>query len=88
MVTKCEWQRYTSSQLFSGVFNRIEVISVSGCIRRLVFDMQFNKIYQKDCIEGMKELEESSIDIIVTSPPYNIGVDYTLIRTTWRLKTT
>jgi len=30
-----------------------------------------------DCIEGMKTvIEEKSIDIIVTSPPYNIGVKY------------
>ena len=25
----------------------------------------------KDCIEGMKELDDNSIDCIVTSPPYN-----------------
>ncbi|MFX1538232.1 MAG: hypothetical protein ACFFDI_28890 [Promethearchaeota archaeon] len=30
-----------------------------------------------DCIEGMKNiLPEKSIDVIVTSPPYNIGIDY------------
>ncbi|MFP4028671.1 MAG: DNA-methyltransferase [Candidatus Brocadiia bacterium] len=35
------------------------------------------EIYQEDCVEGMRErLEESSVDVIVTSPPYNIGVDY------------
>lgn len=28
-------------------------------------------IINKDCIEGMKEMEESSVDCIVTSPPYN-----------------
>lgn len=38
--------------------------------------MQLNKIYQMDCIKGMNELEAESIDIIVTSPPYNIGVNY------------
>jgi site-specific DNA-methyltransferase (adenine-specific) len=29
-----------------------------------------------DCLEGMKILEENSIDIVVTSPPYNIGKKY------------
>ena len=28
-------------------------------------------IINKDCIEGMKEMEESSVDCIITSPPYN-----------------
>ena len=35
-----------------------------------------NSIIQEDCIKGMKKLPESSIDLIVTSPPYNIGIDY------------
>jgi len=34
------------------------------------------KINNQDCIEGMKELKEKSIDLVVTSPPYNIGIDY------------
>ncbi|HEY5630749.1 MAG TPA: site-specific DNA-methyltransferase, partial [Nitrososphaeraceae archaeon] len=33
--------------------------------------------YYKDCISGMKEnLNESSVDVVVTSPPYNIGTNY------------
>jgi site-specific DNA-methyltransferase (adenine-specific) len=35
-----------------------------------------NKIIQGDCIEKMGELPESSIDLIVTSPPYNVGIQY------------
>ena len=38
--------------------------------------MEVNKIYNEDCIEGMKKLENNSIDLIVTSPPYNIGIEY------------
>ncbi|MBM3303621.1 MAG: site-specific DNA-methyltransferase [Candidatus Aenigmarchaeota archaeon] len=39
--------------------------------------MEVNKVYTVDCIEGMQKLiDEKSIDIIVTSPPYNIGVRY------------
>ena len=30
-----------------------------------------------DCISGMREkLAQSSVDVIVTSPPYNIGIKY------------
>jgi len=27
-----------------------------------------------DCIEGMKKLPAASIDLVVTSPPYNLGI--------------
>jgi len=29
-----------------------------------------------DCIEGMKKLPDGSVDIVVTSPPYNLGIKY------------
>ncbi len=35
-----------------------------------------NTIHTVDCIRGMRRLHDRSIDIIVTSPPYNIGKDY------------
>jgi len=35
-----------------------------------------NKILQGDCLELFPSIEDSSIDLIVTSPPYNIGIDY------------
>lgn len=35
-----------------------------------------NKIYEEDCIKFMQRLPEKSIDLIVTSPPYNIGKKY------------
>lgn len=34
-------------------------------------------LYQQDCIEGMHaRLAPSSVDVVVTSPPYNLGVRY------------
>ena len=40
-------------------------------------DNWLNKIFQMDCIKGMNEiLPAKSIDVIVTSPPYNINIDY------------
>ena len=33
--------------------------------------------YLRDCKIGMQEyLEDKSVDVVVTSPPYNVGVDY------------
>lgn len=31
------------------------------------------KLYNQDCISAMKEMEKSSIDLILTDPPYNLG---------------
>lgn len=33
--------------------------------------LELNKIYQMDCLEGLKQLDDNSIDLIITSPPYN-----------------
>lgn len=35
-----------------------------------------NNIILQDCIEGMNNLPTNSVDIVVTSPPYNLGIDY------------
>ena len=35
-----------------------------------------NKIINTECIEGLKQLEENSVDLCVTSPPYNVGIEY------------
>ena len=33
-------------------------------------------LHLEDCIEGMSRLAAESIDLIVTSPPYNLGIAY------------
>jgi site-specific DNA-methyltransferase (adenine-specific) len=38
--------------------------------------IETGKIINGDCIEVMKTLSESSVDLIVTSPPYNVGISY------------
>ena len=35
-----------------------------------------NKIIQGDCVEIMKEMKENSVDLVVTSPPYDNLRDY------------
>ena len=34
-----------------------------------------NRITQGDCLELMKELDDKSIDLVVTDPPYGIGIN-------------
>jgi len=38
--------------------------------------IQLNDLYCIDNLEGMSLIEDKSIDLIITSPPYNIGVKY------------
>ena len=38
--------------------------------------LETNKIIQGDCIIEMGKLPESTVDLVVTSPPYNVGIDY------------
>lgn len=33
--------------------------------------LEINKIYNEDCLEGMKKIDDKSIDFIFTDPPYN-----------------
>ena len=33
--------------------------------------LELNKIYCCDVLEGLKQLDDESIDLIITSPPYN-----------------
>ncbi len=32
-----------------------------------------NKIHEMDCLEGVKLLDNASVDLVLTDPPYNIG---------------
>lgn len=36
--------------------------------------METNIIYNEDCLETLKRMEDNSIDLVVTSPPYNKGI--------------
>jgi site-specific DNA-methyltransferase (adenine-specific) len=34
------------------------------------------ELHQVDCLDGMSKLKKQSIDLVVTSPPYNLGIAY------------
>jgi DNA modification methylase len=40
--------------------------------------LELNKIYNMDCLEGLKQLDDNSVDLIVTDPPY-----YNFIKEEW-----
>jgi len=31
------------------------------------------KLYNQDCIEAVKQIDDNSVDLIITDPPYNLG---------------
>lgn len=35
--------------------------------------METNIIYNEDCLETMARIHDNSVDLVVTSPPYNKG---------------
>lgn len=35
--------------------------------------IEVNRIYNEDCLETLRKIEDDSIDLVVTSPPYNKG---------------
>jgi len=37
--------------------------------------MELNKIYNEDCIRGLSELPDESVDCIITDPPYEVVKD-------------
>ena len=39
-------------------------------------ELKTNEIYNEDCITGMKQIKDNSVDIVICDPPYNIGKDF------------
>lgn len=38
--------------------------------------LKVNEIYNQDCNEGMEQIDDETVDLIVTSPPYNLDIKY------------
>ena len=39
-------------------------------------NVEENQIYHIDILKGLQKMSANTVDLIVTSPPYNIGIDY------------
>ena len=48
--------------------------------------IELNRIYLKDALEGLKELPDNFADIIIADPPYNIGKDFGVFKENWELE--
>ncbi len=49
---------------------------VLSALGRPAYQAERVAIYNMDCIEAMKKLPDSLVDLTITSPPYNIGKEY------------
>lgn len=38
--------------------------------------LSINKIFNEDCVTGLQKINDSTIDFVVTSPPYNVNLNY------------
>ena len=36
--------------------------------------MKLNKIYHEDCLTTLKKMKDDSVDLVITSPPYNMNL--------------
>ena len=36
--------------------------------------LELNRIYNQDCLEGMKQMDSDSVDCVCTDPPYGIAL--------------
>ncbi|MDD1776334.1 MAG: site-specific DNA-methyltransferase [Candidatus Methanomethylicus sp.] len=50
------------------------IVPINGIIMILT---NYNQIFIQDCIQGMQQyLDNGEVSVIVTSPPYNLGINY------------
>lgn len=47
----------------------------TGPDKRKEFPTEFD-LRHGDCVPGMRDLPDESVDLVVTSPPYNLGISY------------
>src|SRR3990167_11126252 len=40
------------------------------------FEDMINQVIWGDCLEVMRAMPDKYVDLVITSPPYNIGIEY------------
>jgi site-specific DNA-methyltransferase (adenine-specific) len=54
-----------------------EITNQASSIVKPYFELNGIRLYKEDCLKGMQHiLQPGSVDVVVTSPPYNIGIKY------------
>ena len=46
--------------------------------------LQFNKIYNMDCLDGLSQIKKNSVDLLLTDPPF--GIDFHRVGTQYNRK--
>lgn len=44
--------------------------------------LELNKIYNEDCLITMSKMEDKSIDLVLTDPPYGVNLNYDIYKDT------
>ena len=63
--------------LYDDVYIVTMIYTLSGIlireinVRNILITTMLNQIFNEDCLEGMKRIPDGSIDLTVTSPPYD-----------------
>ena len=45
--------------------------------------MDIDKIWCEDCISGMDRIPDGSVDMVLTDPPYCVGVSLNGVKSSW-----
>lgn len=51
-------------------------ISIAGQMPSVKYTTEYGQLYQADCIELMRSMEDESVDLIFADPPFNLGKQY------------
>lgn len=41
--------------------------------KEFIGELELNRIYQRDCIEGMRLIPDDCVDLVIADPPYGIN---------------
>ena len=50
--------------------------NIKNCLGTPYYEKKSVLLYNLDCIEALQKLPRHCIDLVLTSPPYNIGKEY------------
>lgn len=78
LLLKCEELKITKykSKNKTELINLIKTKLIENEDEKIEDNIEINKIYNEDCIIGMKKIKDEYADIIICDPPYNIGKDF------------
>jgi site-specific DNA-methyltransferase (adenine-specific) len=78
LLLKCEELKITKykSKNKTELINLIKTKLIENEDEKIEDNIEINKIYNEDCIIGMKKIKDEYVDIIICDPPYNIGKDF------------